>query len=587
MRLLCVVLLGLCLLSLLRISNADCVLDCGEHGQCVGSSCVCQSPYIGLDCSVFDLLLTSGQEVTGQEVASGWWNYYHINVTNADSALFWTVSQESALADCDLYLKRGSYPNRLWYDSHNSNTDQTFSLNVTHAGVGTWYAGVYGYTDCAYSIKAVVSSNSCPNSCSNHGTCASGVCTCNSGWVGNDCSKQEIALTNNVAQTGSVTVAQWSYFSFQGQTTMDWLAIQLTNGAGEDADLFISKTTQPTLYSYDYANLTMLTTSVINLTAVTNTLYHIGVYGYSAASFSITATAHMPSSSTDCANQCSLHGTCSRGACVCTNAYTGTNCETMIRAATLGSTYSGFVGSNAWNYYHFQAFSSNNVLVQVSQVTTGNVTGDCDLYVKRGANPTRFSYDYFDISLMSTFSVSVPAPGNDVWYVGLYGWRACQYNLVISLESTCSCPAGAHGSCASGSTICNCNSGWGGPACDTQIPLLINSVAATNQHVYMNQWAYFQITTNSTFFEVAIKEAENAAGTTGNLWLYTTLTGSFPTLTTYDDADQTPGVAVHYGFVEFTTPKLYTYTIGVYGNPFIQSTTTPIQFQIVAWSPSQ
>ena len=362
---------------------------------------------------------------------------------------------------------------------------------------------------------------------------------------------------------------------------MNYLLFTLTHPDGNDADIFVSKDGNPSLFHWDYANLTTFTPSTINITQVASVTYYIGIYGYTSTSFQITATVGRPSSSSDCPNSCSLHGSCSASACSCSTGYTGRECETYLRPLTLGSSYRGFVGTNSWNYYHVQALTQNNLLIHAQQVNTNTQVADCDLYVRRGQNPTRFTYDYMDISLSSSFDVNIPQPANDVWYIGLYGWKSCEYTLTVTESASCACPAGAHGRCLTGSTVCVCDDGWSGINCDINLVTLPNGVAISSS-VGMNKWAYFEFTSNSSLFEVVIKETNS----TGLLWLFVSQTHDYPSLNSYDDADQTPGVALHYSVFQYTDVTSYTYTIGVYGTLFINSLTDTIPFKIVAWSPS-
>lgn len=73
----------------------------------------------------------------------------------------------------------------------------------------------------------------------------------------------------------------------------------------------------------------------------------------------------------------------------------------------------------------------------------------------------------------------------------------------------------------------------------------------------------------------------------GNLWIYGSA-GSFPTLTSFDYSDSTTfdnTSPYHQLTIPFTTPvnRIYSYYIGVYGNPYSQGT---IQFKVSAFSPS-
>lgn len=112
----------------------------------------------------------------------------------------------------------------------------------------------------------------------------------------------------------------------------------------------------------------------------------------------------------------------------------------------------GYVGDNAFNYYHYDAFSAYNMMIYLNQTSAA---GDCDLYVKGDSNPTRTSYDYRDISFRSNVSLAVPSPGDRTWFIGVYGYAACQY--VLSVVTSSSCPNGCsgHGQCQGSVCICN------------------------------------------------------------------------------------------------------------------------------------
>jgi hypothetical protein len=136
----------------------------------------------------------------------------------------------------------------------------------------------------------------------------------------------------------------------------------------------------------------------------------------------------------------------------------------MIPALLNGQTVSGYVADNSWNYYHYNAFSSNSLMVQMNQVSqtytythtlslpcplslasvndvstlsrylTGfsqTSGGDCDLYVRADTNPDRFNYNYRDISFHANVSLIIPDPSDRTWYIGVYGYRACSYLLTV------------------------------------------------------------------------------------------------------------------------------------------------------------
>jgi hypothetical protein len=104
----------------------------------------------------------------------------------------------------------------------------------------------------------------------------------------------------------------------------------------------------------------------------------------------------------------------------------------MTNAMTFGVNVQGYVSSNSWNYYHITPNSANNMVVSMNQ-TAG---GDCDLYIKVGANPSQVSYDYRDIGVALSVRIIVPDPAADTWYFGVYGFSSCNYliNVVVNSE---------------------------------------------------------------------------------------------------------------------------------------------------------
>jgi hypothetical protein len=75
---------------------------------------------------------------------------------------------------------------------------------------------------------------------------------------------------------------------------------------------------------------------------------------------------------------------------------------------------------NSWTYYKLTVPASQTSLA----ITTSGGTGDEDIYVKRGAQPTSTTYDYRSIVSGNTESVTVTNPAAGDWYIGVFGYAA-------------------------------------------------------------------------------------------------------------------------------------------------------------------
>lgn len=105
------------------------------------------------------------------------------------------------------------------------------------------------------------------------------------------------------------------------------------------------------------------------------------------------------------------------------------------------SNISGATGS--WTYYKITVPSGQASL----KITMSGGTGDADLYVKLGAQPTSTSYDYRPYLSGNNESVSVTNPAAGDWYIGLNGYAAysgVSLNAVYSAPtSTCTSYSGS------------------------------------------------------------------------------------------------------------------------------------------------
>lgn len=105
----------------------------------------------------------------------------------------------------------------------------------------------------------------------------------------------------------------------------------------------------------------------------------------------------------------------------------------MTRDLIEGESVLGYASDNQWNYYTVTANSANNMVISIDQ--DWNTGGDCDLYIRNGQQPDRFHYDYRNIGFDDSFSITVQNPLSVHWYIGVYGYRSCQYFISEILDA--------------------------------------------------------------------------------------------------------------------------------------------------------
>jgi hypothetical protein len=164
----------------------------------------------------------------------------------------------------------------------------------------------------------------------------------------------------------------------------NYLGVTLTQTTAGDCDLYVRFNEAPTVWNWDFANVTRGNLSTITVEGARTGYYFIGVYGFQACSYIIVAQTQSA-----CPNQCSQHGTCSGTTCTCQPGYTGNYCNSMTDTLQPDQLANGYVEYNTWNYFTYHSNSDANLVIHVNQSSTKD---DCDLYVRAGSNPTRFQF---------------------------------------------------------------------------------------------------------------------------------------------------------------------------------------------------
>ncbi|WPB78635.1 M4 family metallopeptidase [Archangium violaceum] len=205
-----------------------------------------------------------------------------------------------------------------------------------------------------------------------------------------------VVLANGVSVTGiSVSGSAWSCtYTLAVPAGATNLAFNLSGGTG-DGDMYVKFGSEPTSSSYDCRPYASGNTEACTFAAPSAGTYYVKIYGYSAAS------------------GMSLKGS-----------YTGGSGG----GGPVSETAGGSVASGA-NAFHggFSVVPGT----QFKVVMTGS--GDPDLYVRFGAQPTTTTYTCrpYLSGASETCDVTVPA-GQTSAYIMVRGYTAATYNLAIN-----------------------------------------------------------------------------------------------------------------------------------------------------------
>jgi serine protease len=160
--------------------------------------------------------------------------------------------------DADLYVKFGSAPTTSSYDCRPYKGGNAESCPIATAQAGTYHVKVIGYS--AFSGVNLTGSFTEPST--GGGT-----------------------ATGGSASVTDITVARraWTYYTIDIPAGMSTLDFNMSGGSG-DADLYIRRGAKPTTSTYDCRPYKSGNTEACAFTNPAADTWHIGVYGYSAAS---------------------------------------------------------------------------------------------------------------------------------------------------------------------------------------------------------------------------------------------------------------------------------------------------------------
>lgn len=201
------------------------------------------------------------------------------------------------------------------------------------------------------------------------------------------------ALENGVAKTGlSGATSSELNFTFEVPAGASALNFNMTGGTG-DADLFVKFGSAPTSSSNDCKSEQSGNVESCAIASAQTGTYHVKVIAYSAFSGASLTASYTKDS--------------------------GGNKGGSASASNIS------VATNAWKYYKLDIPAGMSILT----FTTSGGSGDADLFVRKGSNPTSSVNNCKSENSTNAESCTISSPTSGAWHIGIFG-----YNKVSGLN---------------------------------------------------------------------------------------------------------------------------------------------------------
>jgi len=247
--------------------------------------------------------------------------------------------------------------------------------------------------------------------------------------------------------------------------------------------------------------------------------------------------------------------------------------------------YGGYVRNNAWNYYHISNVNSQSniyITLQQKEEGEGGEVGvmDCNLYVQADTLPSKSGYVYRDLSTNSVVQIPVISPMGRSWYVGIYAFHYCNYDISFSSQPQCGSGCEENGQCVEG--VCECTSGWTGISCT--IPMeVVGRGDVVSDNIGAGKWHYYVYHVPVGITITSVTASVREVSSSGFVGLYIKV-GAKPTLEEFDNFEANASSDFHSVSVLVTSNQSRPVYIGVYGSPYIPIT-QPKGYKFGVYSP--
>lgn len=194
-------------------------------------------------------------------------------------------------------------------------------------------------------------------------------------------------LSNGQTLTGlAATTGDALYYTLEVPAGATDLSFNINGGSG-DADLYVRFGAQPTTSTYDCRPYRSGNTETCTISDVQAGTYHVMISAYSSFS-DLNLTASFTESSSGGGDSASA------------------------------TDLSGATGS--WTHYYVDIPTGMTTL----NVTMSGGTGDADLYVRKGSEPTTSSYDCRPYLSGNNENCKIDNPSSGRWYISLQGYQS-------------------------------------------------------------------------------------------------------------------------------------------------------------------